>query len=149
MKDALIQLQEIISEIPEKLKKISDKAAAESHLMGEWTPKQKLGHMIDQAVWYHHLIIQLQQDAHFKSTPVDFKSWVELQHYNTRDWNTLIQFWLSYNQHLHYIIEHADIFAMNHKVQLSDEEILTMDELINHYVNQLQKGLQDILNGTW
>ncbi len=91
---------QIINAANLKLSEIHNEIASDKKLQNKWSRKEILGHLIDSAhVNYNRFIRAFSKnDLIFESYPQD--RWVEIQQYNNRDWNELIDLWRSINLHI-------------------------------------------------
>lgn len=82
--------QRYLNEQFDLLTEINNDLASEKINSDKWSRKEILGHLIDSAnVNYNRFINAVSKDnLIFESYPQD--DWVELQFYNDRDWNELV-----------------------------------------------------------
>jgi hypothetical protein len=93
-----------IAEIAESLFELEDKDMAIPRKEGAWSRKQVLGHLIDSASVNHQRIIEAQITGSIVFEGYKHEQWVELQHYQSADWEELITLWCSLNMHICEII---------------------------------------------
>lgn len=153
----LLEYEKLIFENANLLIKISDEEAAFNGSARSWSRKEALGHLIDSAnVNYNRFISALSKDnLVFETYPQD--DWVQLQDYNNRDWNELIEFWKNLNIHILKLVKRIPTRALNKKrtnhnldkicfelVESGKES--TLGYLIKDYFNHLEHHINQINN---
>ena len=116
----------------DRIEKIKQAAATVENLVNEWEPllnqlptevitlkrntqnrniKQILGHLIDSGVNNHHRIVRLQYQKRlsFPDYQPDNDTWIQIQHYEEKDWQELILVWKYYSRHIAYIIRQVEV----------------------------------------
>ena len=150
--DSFVQ---IINNSSNLLLKISDESAAIKKSITKWSQKEILGHLIDSAsVNYNRIINALSKDdLIFTTYPQN--EWVELQSYNTRDWNELLELWKGLNLH---IVELTKNIPIEKRIQLTNshnfdticwekvnkDQKSSLDYLIKDYIGHLEHHLKQI-----
>ena len=96
-----------------------------------------------------------KNDLIFESYPQD--RWVEIQQYNNRDWNELIDLWRSINLHILELIKNIHEEKKFHLTrdhnfdkicwkQVKGNEKSSLDYLIKDYIGHLKHHLNQIYN---
>lgn len=153
----MIELQNVLDDASIKLSSIPPEIASRKKTKDKWSQKEILGHLIDSANvnYYRFIRSYSKNDLVFKTYPQDI--WVDLQSYNNRDWNELINLWKSMNLHILALIQNI---PENKKLQLTDihnfneicwkvvekDEKSSLDYLIKDYIGHLKHHLNQILN---
>jgi len=145
MTTAAERLEKILKEVPVKLKKITDKSAGEKTLIGKWSKKEVLGHLIDSAANNHQRFVRMQIDNDLELLQYKQNEWVELQHYNERKWTDLINLWLVYNQHLVHVMKSMDNFKLSNAGHFPEYGRKTLQFLVDDYVDHMEHHLKEIL----
>ena len=153
----LLEYEKLIFVNTNLLIKISDEEAAFNGSARSWSRKEVLGHLIDSAnVNYNRFIIALSKDnLVFDTYPQD--DWVQLQDYNNRDWNELIELWKNLNVHILKLVKRMPTKVLNKKranhnfdkicfelVESGKEP--TLEYLIKDYFNHLEHHIKQIFN---
>ena len=73
------------------------------------------------------------------------EQWVSSQNYQHASWSELLAFWKSYNQHLAHVIANLPAEKLSHTVRIGEGESVTLQFLIEDYVEHLHQHLQQIL----
>jgi hypothetical protein len=102
-----------IAEIAESLFELEDKDMAIPRKEGAWSRKQALGHLIDSASVNHQRIIEAQITGSIVFEGYKHEQWVDLQNYQSADWEELITLWCSLNMHICEIITKIPLDILN------------------------------------
>ena len=141
--NASIRLTEILKIIPPELSKISEEEFSMKVNSDKWSKKEILGHLIDSAANNHHRFIRAQ----YQNSPTiiyDQNKWNELNHYQLLESKHIIQFWTIYNQHLLEVIKRIPAENLLRQCNVSSENKVTLQFLIDDYVEHLQHHLKQI-----
>src|SRR4051794_28683431 len=71
-----------------------------------WTIAEVIGHLIDSAANNHLRFVRAQFVEELVFPKYEQNEWVAAQHFNERDWPSLVELWHRYNHHLAHVIEH-------------------------------------------
>jgi hypothetical protein len=102
-----------IAEIAESLFELEDKDMAIPRKEDAWSRKQVLGHLIDSASVNHQRIIEAQITGSIVFEGYKHEQWVDLQNYQSADWEELITLWCSLNMHICEIITKIPLDILN------------------------------------
>ena len=145
MTDAATRLEKIVKETPKKMNLFSEAKSAERKLMGQWSKKEELGHLIDSASNNHQRFVRLQIDNDLQLLQYKQDEWVEVQHYQERKWIELIELWLIYNKHILHIIKTVDILKLRNEGHFPEYGTQTLQFMIDDYVDHIEHHLKRIL----
>src|SRR6478735_2142235 len=70
----------------------------EARIDDHWSKKQILGHLIDSAANNHQRFVRGQLDRDLSTPDYAGNDWVDVEQFQDRDWNDLVQLWLAYNK---------------------------------------------------
>ncbi|HXT61773.1 MAG TPA: DinB family protein [Pyrinomonadaceae bacterium] len=156
MADWLQDFKQTIDSASAKLMQIDEAQSERPRAEDHWSSKQIIGHLIDSAANNHARFVlgQLKDDLVFAGYDQD--GWVRTNHYQERTWPELIEFWRSYNLHLHHLMSHADKAKLTtpctlHTLQeiafktVPKAEPVTLEYLMRDYVDHLKHHLAQIL----
>lgn len=111
------------------------------------TIKQILGHLIDSASNNHQRMLRLQYSKDLLFFP-DYRQdndlWIALQDYQSADWVNLIQLWKYYNLHIVQVIKSVDITKLNNYWCDFEGTKVTLEEMIEGYLDHLKLHIKEI-----
>jgi hypothetical protein len=143
--DAIKKLTDIIIELPELLKGMSELKSSAKPSPNKWSKKEILGHLIDSATNNHQRFIRVQ----FENRPsifYDQDMWVLYNHYNELPAKQLIRFWTLYNKHLLEIIKRIPEENLLRECKMRDGKYVTLDFLINDYITHLEHHINQLFD---
>ncbi len=104
----------------------------------KWSAKEVLGHLCDSAMNNYSRFIRLQHtDNTFYVESYKQDAWVELGNYQNRDWQNIIQLWVSLNKAMISVIEHAPESTWQHELILGNDTS-TFAVLIQDYIGHMK-----------
>src|SRR5262249_55385621 len=121
-----------------ELKEIPEDAAAAKPDENHWSNKELLGHLIDSASNNHQRIVRLQIFDEIEFPNYQQDEFVRVNNYQSRDWESLVEFWKAYNQHLAHVIENVDKEKLDNIWVTSDGDRLTLGHIIEDYLRHLK-----------
>ena len=111
----------------------------------QWSPKEILGHLIDSAANNHQRFVRAAYGAATQFPPYEQESWVRVQQYNQRPWESLIALWSAYNRHLVHVIESLPEDARSAPCNIGKDQPAALDFVVKDYLGHLLLHLKDIL----
>lgn len=141
---AIKRLKFLCEAIPELLGKLDEDILSAKPNKDKWSKKEIIGHLIDSATNNHQRFVRAQ----FEDCPAilyDQNNWNKYSFYQQINSKQLISFWLAYNYQL---IELASQISLDNLQRscLVGERLLTLDFLINDYVQHVEHHLQQIVS---
>jgi hypothetical protein len=130
-----------VREVMPWLASLSDADACRPEREGKWSAKQVIGHLTDSAVNNLGRIVRMQLEPNQHLPGYDQASWVEVQHYDDRDWPEVLGLWFALNEHIVWIIAHVEKNALTHRAIVAGGTI-TLGFLIEDYVAHMQHHLR-------
>ena len=144
-----------IAQVADELFDLPEAQMTKARKEGAWSRKQVLGHLIDSASVNHQRFIeaQLTDSIYFKGYA--HQQWVELQGYQSMDWEELVTLWCAFNMQLCAVVERIpsevlDKLHTDHSYHetayraLPADEPSTLGYLIADYFAHLQYHLDQI-----
>ncbi len=140
---AINRLDFLCKIIPDLLRSIEKSALNEKTSSEKWSKKEIIGHLIDSATNNHQRFIRTQFENRPKIS-YSQNDWTKYNFYQQIDSNQIIGFWTIYNKQL------IELFKKipNENLQLEclvGENYLTLEYLINDYVEHLEHHLKQIV----
>jgi hypothetical protein len=148
---------ETIETASTRLLEISDERSAVPRVLGKWSRKQIIGHLIDSAANNHSRFVRAQFNDDLVFPGYEQEAWVDSQQYQEKDWSELVQLWKLYNRHILHIMKvtpeeirmklrskhNLHVIASDN---LSPNEPVTLDWFMRDYVDHMKKHLGQILD---
>lgn len=142
---AATRLEKILKDVPKKLKKITEKQSSERTLIGKWSHKETIGHLIDSAANNHQGFVRMQIDNNLHLPQYKQNEWVDVQHYNDRKWVDIIELWRQYNLHLLHILNSMDEFKLSNEAQFPENITLRLQFIIDDYIDHMENHLKQVI----
>lgn len=115
----------------------------------KWSKKELLGHLIDSAANNHHRFIKAQ----FLPSPMFVEGyaqndWVQVQKYNEKDSQALLNLWIVYNEHIIFIMQNTPDKNLETKLNPEDafENADTLFLLMKDYVDHIDHHFKQIFS---
>lgn len=136
------RLSEVIRSAMPWLVTLSNADAAQPEREGKWSAKEVIGHLTDSAVNNLARIVRLQIGPEDLPTYAQ-NDWVDLQHYQDREWSEVLALWFALNEHLVWTIRHIPSHSLFHKGSIAGSP-LTLGFLIEDYIAHMQHHLHHL-----
>lgn len=127
----------------ERYRGVSDRQAS-GRAGTEWSPKEVIGHLIDSAANNVQRFVRGQAQGALAFPDYDQDHWVRTQRYQTRDWESLVEFWRLFNHHLAHVIRSIPPAALATECRIGDGEAATLGFLVADYLTHLQHHLEQV-----
>lgn len=144
IEQAISRLNFIIDKVPGILMQISEEEMSEKLSPNKWSKKEVIGHLVDSATNNHQRFVRGQ----FEDRPeirYDQNKWNECSFYQQIDSKQTILFWAIYNRQLIEIIKRIPIENLKKQIKVG-ENLLTIEFLINDYVEHLEHHLKQVID---
>jgi hypothetical protein len=144
VKKATERLEYLCDNIPQLLTENDEQSFSYKPSPDKWSKKEIVGHLIDSATNNHHRFVRVQ----FENCPTiwyDQNKWNAYGYYQQMPKAQLIAFWTIYNRHLIELIRLIPTENFQRTCKMKDGSILTLDFLINDYVEHLEHHLRQII----
>jgi hypothetical protein len=138
-------IRDIIGKTLPLLRALPMSRVAEKPQPDKWSKKEIIGHLIDSACNNQQKFVRTMAQPQVDFVGYEQNNWVDAQHYQAADWQTLLDFWAAYNHHIAHIIEHADPSVLEHKISINGSENFTLRFIMADYAQHLTHHLKQIL----
>jgi hypothetical protein len=140
------QLLSVVEACVPMLLAIEPRAAAQRPAPGKWSKQEILGHLIDSAGNNQQKFVRLL----IAKGPLEFvgyaqDDWVASQHYQTADWRRLVDLWRACNEHLAWIIAHADPARLGNTITIDGKGPFRLDFVMSDYLEHMKHHLRQVL----
>jgi len=145
MEQQIGRLSSHLQRIPSKLLGIPQSDLEHKPSPTKWSKKEILGHLIDSALNNIQRFIRAQ----YQNTPhivYHQDHWVQLQHYQSVDWNQMVDLWKQLNQQTLHIWKNIPVENLHMVCDTGKEgtEIHDLEFLIKDYNDHLEHHLGQI-----
>ncbi len=141
---AIKRLEYLCDLIPQLLTEIDEQTFSVKPKPNKWSKKEIIGHLIDSATNNHQRFVRGQ----FEDVPkivYDQNKWNEFNFYRKMDGQQIISFWTIYNRQLAELIKNIPEENLSKECKSGDGKNLTLDFLINDYVEHLEHHLRQVV----
>ena len=148
-KEVINRLKNNIHTVPVNYLKFSGEELTRKLSPSKWSKKELLGHLIDSAANNHARFVKAQfLDEPFHMEGYAQNEWVDVQKYNDKETNSLVELWKVYNEHILYIMENTPDEQLKIKCVAEDafENADTLFLLMKDYVDHMDHHLNQIFN---
>ena len=142
--NAIKRLENLCEVIPQLLAAIDEQSFSLKANPGKWSKKEIIGHLIDSATNNHQRFVRGQ----FENRPAiryDQNKWNEFGFYQQISGQQIISFWAAYNRQLIELIKRIPKENLQLECLVGDK-LLTLDFLINDYVEHLEHHLRQVVS---
>ncbi len=148
MTDTAAELRSLVEESAPRLRSITEKTASEKPYLEKWSLKEILGHLIDSASNNHQRFVRMQEGPDLGKFSYTQEHWVRCQKYESRTWQSLVEFWMHYNLHLSHVIAHIDPASLEHSCDMGYAKPATLRFVVEDYVRHVRHHLDQILSNS-
>ena len=146
MQELAKQLLSLVEQCVPLLLAIAPKDASHRSAPGKWSKQEILGHLIDSAGNNQQKLVRLL----IANGPIEFvgyaqDDWVAAQHYQTADLRRLVDLWRVSNEHLAWIIAHADPARLGSTITIDGKGPFRLDFVMSDYVEHCKHHLRVVL----
>jgi len=91
MQEIIDALADLIERSAPRFRAIDEDSAAQRPEGDYWSPKERVGHLIDAAANHHQHLVRALLDELLSFPAYDHSAWVEAQHFQAEPWNELVE----------------------------------------------------------
>lgn len=146
MIETIDKLNQLLKEGLEYLSKASESEMSKKATINKWSKKEILGHLIDSGINNLQRFTEIQ----FENKPYILKKYkqnelVEVNDYQNAKTKEIVDFWLSINNRIKYLIKLQTEKTLNYQVELEKGNISDLRFLIEDYVDHLEHHINQIV----
>ena len=139
-------IEDTVSDAYNAFRALSEEAVSHRKTLGDWSPKEIIGHLIDSASNNHQRFVRLQvaDGLDFPDYQQDNTAWVKIQRYHEASWKDLLDLWRCFNRHLARIIRDVDTRTVDHVWVKDADTTFTLGQLMTDYLRHLKAHIVQI-----
>ena len=138
------ELLRVVKYAEEVFRRVSPEDSAAPLLVGGWSRKQVLGHLIDSASNNHQRFVRASLQDSLEFPAYDPNGWSRAQAAGEADWPLLAALWADYNRYLAHIIGHLPQTKLEVPIRIGQDEPVTLKYLAADYLRHLLHHLGQI-----
>ena len=138
---ALQSLRSLLENLPVRLEAVPHDVV-EFKPPESWSVKEELGHLIDSAANNHQRIVRAQLEENPAMPGYDGPKWVLLHAYQKRDWQELIETWVTLNRQLLAAAEATSESAWSRSLTVGNSASLTLQFVFEDYIHHMRDHLR-------
>lgn len=147
MQETVSRLNELLVEGKKYINKTSNEELEKKPAINKWSKKEILGHLIDSGINNLQRFTEIQfQKSPYKLRDYHQSNLVKSNFYQESEIEEILQFWLSINKRILFVISNLPTELYQNKIVLSSKEEITLLFLIEDYVVHLEYHLNQIVN---
>lgn len=116
--------------------------------IGGWTRKQIVGHLLDSATNNRQRFVRAALDGDYTGPTYGQAQWVAIHGYADQSWDTLLSWWQIEHDILRSIVDRIPSERMNTPCKVDGEPVVTLQFLIEHYIEHQYWHLEQIKSPT-
>lgn len=123
---------------------VSEDESRKPILVGGWSRKQVLGHLIDSASNNHQRFVRATLQGSLDFPGYDQQGWVDVQTVEQAPWPMLVALWANYNRYLAHVISHLPAARLETPCRIGSNEPVTLRFLAEDYLRHLLHHLTQL-----
>ncbi len=144
MTSVSVELSRIVGSAESLLRQVGEDESAKPVLVGGWSRKQVLGHLIDSASNNHQRFVRAALQSSLDFPAYDQESWSRIQGAQEVPWPVLIALWANYNRLLAHVIAQLPADKQEVVCRIGDNQPVTLRFLVEDYLRHLLHHLAQI-----
>jgi hypothetical protein len=144
MRELSDQLRSLVEAAETGLRQIPESESIRPALLGGWSRKQVLGHLIDSASNNHQRFVRAMLQPSLDFPGYDQEGNIRVQVVQEVDWMLLVSLWAAYNRYLAHLIAHIPPSRLDVPCRIAAGEPVTLGFLASDYVTHLRHHLRQI-----
>ena len=144
MKDLSHRLEDVIAKSELEFVRISETEAAVPAIVGGWSRKEILGHLIDSASNNHQRFVRAMLQDELRWPGYDQAGNVRIERFQEARWRDLVAFWAAYNRFLSHVLAGIPESKLSTPCWIGEYPVMTLEELAVDYLRHLEHHLDQI-----
>jgi len=145
MQETSDALADLVERSAPRLRAIAEGNAAERPEGDYWSPKERLGHLIDAAANHHQHLVRAMLDELLSFPAYDHGAWVEVQKFQDAPWVELVEWWLLLNRHLIRIMRTVPEEKMGLPCLIGRSKPVTFEKLNADYFKLVRRHISQLV----
>ena len=137
-------LKSLIDSARPRLLSIAESSAGAKPYPDKWSLKEILGHLLDSASNNRQRIVRMQEKPDIGAFVYSQQHWVNVQHYQSEPWQSLVEFWYLYNAHIAHVVAHIDPSALGNQCDMGYAKPATLKFVVEDYIRHVEHHLGQI-----
>jgi hypothetical protein len=144
VKELSQRLISVIEAAEPRLREISTSESAKPVLLGGWSRKQVIGHLIDSASNNHQRFVRAAQQESLEFPGYDQDGNIRMQAPQEADWALLIMLWAAYNRYLAHVMARLPANKLETVCRIGSGKPVTLRFIADDYLAHLLHHLSQI-----
>lgn len=138
------ELLRVVNSAEDILRRVGAEESKAPMLVGGWSRRQVMGHLIDSASNNHQRFVRASLADSLEFPGYDQNGWARVQAPEKADWPLLVALWANYNRYLAHVIAHLPPAKLEVLIRVGQNEPVTLKFLAEDYLVHLLHHLQQI-----
>jgi hypothetical protein len=138
------ELLRVVDAAEAALGRVSGEESSAPVLLGGWSRRQVMGHLIDSASNNHQRFVRASLQDSLEFPGYDQNGWARVQAAEEADWSLLVALWAKYNRYLAHVIAHLPTAKLEVPVRVGQDEPVTLKFLAEDYLRHMVHHLGQI-----
>lgn len=139
------EMESLLQSVPQRFRELAHDEIVRPRSEGKWSRLQILGHLCDSAINNVSRFIRFQYESEpLLIIPYNQEVWVETQQYADAPVEDVLGLWLSLNKSIVRVISSLPEAGLSRTCRLPDGNVVTLEWLIQDYVEHMNHHLRQI-----
>jgi hypothetical protein len=144
MKELSTRLLRLVEAAEPRLREVSEPESARPVLLGGWSRREVIGHLVDSASNNHQRFVRAALQPSLDFPACDQAGSVRLQAFQEADWALLVSLWAAYNRHLAHVLARLPAEKLDTPCRIGSGQPVTLGFLAADYLAHLAHHLSQI-----
>jgi len=135
---AALVFRDLLAVVPDRLRALPPDQIERKTTPTTWSAKEELGHLLDSAANNHQRIVRAQLEDDPAMPGYEQNRWVDLHNYQHRDWEELIELWLSFNVQLLAAVEAIPESGWSRTLTVAGSDPMTLKFVFEDYLAHMR-----------
>lgn len=138
------ELLRVVNWAEPRLRQVDAEESRAAILVGGWSRRQLIGHLIDSAANNHQRFVRASLQDALEFPAYEPNDWVRIQAADEADWLLLIQLWANYNRYLAHVVVRLPAAKLEVPVRVGSNQPVTLRFLAEDYLRHMVHHLDQI-----